>query len=225
MPADFLALHLQSHCLMFRYDLVLRYGIALVLLCVVLGGCSLAGRTFGTYVDDKVISGSVRRSIAADHWRTLRGVSIDTYEHTVYLSGEVDTAAQKAEAETAAWGVDGVEQVVNDLRVRSDVAVSASPRMTETDLLQRRLPGLRRIEAARPGGPALAYDTAGAVVATIFVLPLSEVAVKGFDEVSPTVEPINHVSLYPVPAGPGQPEALVTIVLWHISPAAVAALK
>ena len=97
--------------------------------------------------------------------------------------------------------------------------------MTETDLLQRRLPGLRRIEAARPGGPALAYDTTGAVVATIFVLPLSEIGAKGFDEVSPTVQPINHVSLYPVPAGPGQPEALMTIVLWHISPAAVAALK
>src|SRR5262249_23767219 len=119
----------------------------------------------------------------------------------------------------------GVEQVVNDLRVRSDVAASALPRMTETDLLQRRLPGLRRIEAARPGGPALAYDSAGAVVATIFVLPLREIGVEGVDGASPTVEPINHVSLYPVPAGPGQPEALVTIVLWHISPAAVAALR
>jgi len=198
-------------------------------LCVVfllaLSGCSLAGRTFGTYVDDKVVSLSVRHDVGADNWRALRSVNVDTYEGTVYLSGEVDTAAQKADAEAAARRVDGVEQVINDLRVRSDYAVSASPRTTDVNPLQTRLPGVQRVETARPGGPAVAYDTTGRVVATVFVRSLSDVSVKGFDEIGPTVQPINHVSLYPVPVSPGQPEALVTIVLWHISPAAAAALK
>src|SRR5262249_60872567 len=111
---------------MFRYDLMLRSGTVLVLLCLVLGGCSLAGRTFGTYVDDKVISGSVRRSIAADHWRTSRGVNVDTYEHTVYLSGEVDTAAQKAEAEAGARGRAGVEPGGNGRRVSAGLPADAS---------------------------------------------------------------------------------------------------
>ena len=75
------------------------------------------------------------------------------------------------------------------------------------------------------GGPALAYDTAGTLVATIFVRPLREVSVQGFEELGPAVRPITHVSLYPVPVDAGQPEALVTIVLWHISVAAAAALK
>src|SRR5262245_26528331 len=195
----------------------------LVVLC---GGCSLAGRTFGTYIDDKVISGSVRGGIATGHWRALRGVNVDTYEGTVYLSGHVDTAAQKAEAEAAAWRVAGVEQVVNDLSVRSDGgAVSASPRTTEASQLQERIPGLRHIDPAPPGGPALAYDSAGTIVATIFVRSLRDISLNGFDEASPTVQPINHLSLYPVPATAGQPEVLVTIVLWHISPAAAAALK
>ena len=195
------------------------------LLALTFGGCSLAGRTFGTYVDDKVVSLSVRHGVGTDHWRALRSVKVDTYEGTVYLSGEVDTAAQKAEAEAAARRVDGVEQVINDLSVRSDAAVSASPRTTDVNPLQTRLPGLQRVETVRPGGPALAYDATGRVVATVFVRPLSDVSVKGFDEIGPTVQPINHVSLYPVLASPGQPEALVTIVLWHISPAAAAALK
>jgi BON domain len=206
--------------------MMFRHGLLSVLLFGLLfGGCSLAGRTFGTYVDDKVISGSVRRGITAGHWRAPRGVTVDTYEGTVYLSGQVDTDAQKAEAETAAWRVDGVDQVINDLRVRADAAVSASPRTTEASQLRERLPGLRRIDPAPPGGPALAYDSAGTIVATVFVRSLRDVSLNGFDEVGPTVKPINHVSLYPVPATAGQPEALVTIVLWHVSPAAAAALK
>src|SRR5690242_4412316 len=96
-----------------------RLAALLVLAITMLAGCSLAGRTFGTYVDDKVITGSVRRGIAGQHWRSFRGVTVDTYEHTVYLSGEVDTAEQKAAAEDAAWRADGVEQVINDLRVRA----------------------------------------------------------------------------------------------------------
>jgi hypothetical protein len=196
---------------------------ALVLLGVVLGGCSLAGRTFGRYYDDKVISGSVKHGLVVERGRSLPSVSVDTYEGTVYLSGDVETSAQKVEAEAAAWRVEGVEQVINDLRVRSDFAVSALPRM-EPSPLQARLPGLR-VDPALPGSPALAYDRAGTIVATIYVRTLREVGAKGFDHIGPAVQPITYVSLYPVAASSGQPEALVTIVLWHVSPAAAAALK
>jgi len=198
--------------------------LAVLVLCVALGGCSLAGRTFGTYVDDKVISGSVKHGLIAEHWRSFKGVTVDTYAHTVYLSGEVETPAQKSAAEAAAWRVEGVEQVINDLHVRSAVAVSASPRMSEPSAFEARWPGVR-VAPAPLGGPALAYDTAGTLVATIFVRPLREVSVQGFEELGPAVRPITHVSLYPVPVDAGQPEALVTIVLWHISVAAAAALK
>jgi hypothetical protein len=199
--------------------------VGLLLLGAVLGGCSLAGRTVGAYIDDKVITGSVKRGLVAEHSRSVKGITVDTYEGTVYLSGDVDSTAQKAEAEAAARRVEGVEQVINDLRVSSDAAVSALPRMSETSPLQERLPGVRRIDPAPPGGPALAYDAAGTIVATVFVRPLRDVSLNGFEDVQPTARPITHVSLYPVPAGAGQPEALVTIVLWHISPSAAAALK
>jgi hypothetical protein len=45
------------------------------------------------------------------------------------------------------------------------------------------------------------------VVATIFVRPLREVSVSGFEEIGPAVRPITHVSLYPVPVDAGRPEA------------------
>src|SRR5438105_5001586 len=93
----------------------LRKFAALALLGVVLQGCSLAARTFGRYYDDKVISGSVKHGLVVEHGRSLPTVSVDTYEGTVYLSGDVETSGQKAEAEAAAWRVEGVEQVINDL--------------------------------------------------------------------------------------------------------------
>ena len=206
--------------------MVVRRLAAIVLLGVALGGCSLAGRTFGTYVDDKVITGSVRRGLGAEPPQGLPRVKIDTYEGTVYLSGEVETAAQKAEAGAAARRVEGVEQVINDLHVRTDAAaVSALPRMSAAGPLQTRLPGLRRIDPVPPGEGALAYDKAGAIVATVYVRPLRAVTEKGFDDIGPTARPITHVSVYPYAAGGVQPEVLVTIVLWHISPAAAALLK
>lgn len=87
-----------------------------------------------------------------------------------------------------------------------------------------RLPRLR-IDPAPLNGGALAYDPAGEIVATVFVHPLRDVGLNGFEELAPTVRPITHVSLYPIPAAADQPESLVAIVLWHISPAAAAALK
>ena len=190
--------------------------VALLLLALTLPACSLAGRTFGTYVDDKVVTGSVKRTLAGDHWRTFRGVNVDTYAGTVYLTGEVDTPAQKAESEAAARRVQGVEQVINDLRVRYGV-VSASPRITESNSLTERLPGVRRLDPARPGEPALAYDDDGKVVATVVVRPLRDVTVKGLEDVGPAARPITYVSLYAVPPDEAQPEALVAIVLWHIA--------
>ena len=81
------------------------------------------------------------------------------------------------------------------------------------------------IDPAPPGAGALAYDKAGAIVATVYVRPLRAVTEKGFDDIGPTARPISHVSVYPYAAGGVQPEVLVTIVLWHISPASAALLK
>jgi hypothetical protein len=203
----------------------LRLLAVVLALATLLGGCALAGRTWGGYMDDKVLTGAVKTRLAVSVPRTLTRVNVDTFEGTVYLTGEVETALQKSTAEIAAWKTEGVERVVNDLRVRAERLASASPPTEEPGPLQERLPGIARLDPAPPRGPALAYDRSGALVATVYVRPLREVAMTGFESIGPTVRPIDHVALYPVPVGGGQPEALVHIVLWHISPAAAAALR
>lgn len=203
--------------------------VALILLVAALAGCSLAGRTFGTYVDDQTVTAAVKMGLARKEPRLVTRVNVDTFQGTVYLSGEVANAIQKSDAEIFAWQVDGVTQVVNDLAVRGERAggtpiVSASPSMTTSPLLDR-IPGIARMDPPLADGSALAYDRAGAIVATVYRRPSKDVAQNGFEATGPTVRPIDHVSVYGVPAEAGLPEAQLYIVFWHVSAAAAASLK
>ena len=64
------------------------YSAVVVGLALLLSGCALAGRTFGRYVDDKTLTGSVKMSLATLHVSHLKRVNVDVYDGTVYLSGE-----------------------------------------------------------------------------------------------------------------------------------------
>ena len=204
--------------------------VLLVLLFAASTGCSLAGRTFGTYVDDQAVTASVKVALARKEPRTVTRVDVDTFEGTVYLSGEVPGAIQKSDAEIAAWQVKGVTQVINDLTVRGErpgaaASVSASPTLRPSSPLLDRIPGIARMDPPAADGAALAYDGAGTLVATVYRRPAQDVAQHGFEAGAPTVRPIDHVSVYGVPAEAGLPEAQMYIVFWHVSTAAAAALK
>lgn len=202
--------------------------VALVLLVAASTGCSLAGRTLGTYVDDQTVTAAVKMGLARKEPRTVTRVNVDTFEGTVYLTGEVASAIQKSDAEIAAWKVEGVTQVVNDLTVHGErtgaPAVSASPPLPASSLLGR-IPGIARMDPPLADGGVLAYDGTGGIVATVYRRPAKDVAQNGFEASGPTIRPIDHVSVYGVPAEAGLPEAQLYIVFWHVSAAAAASLK
>ena len=203
--------------------------VVLVFLVAATAGCSFAGRTFGTYVDDQAVTAAVKMGLARKEPRTVTRVNVDTFEGTVYLSGEVADAIQKSDAEIVAWKVGGVSQVVNDLTVRSQGAgtptVSASPTMPSPSPLLQRIPGIARMDPPVADGGALAYDRTGAIVATVYRRPAKDVAQSGFEAAGPMVRPIDHVSVYAMPAEAGMPEAQMYIVFWHVSAATAAGLK
>jgi hypothetical protein len=206
-----------------------RSAVALVLVLATSAGCSLAGRTFGTYVDDQTVTAAVKMSLARKEPRTVTRVNVDTFQGTVYLSGDVASAIQKSDAEIIAWRVKGVTQVVNDLTVRGEgapaLAVSASPPMAPSSSLLLRIPGIARMDPPLADGGALAYDRSGAIVATIYRRPARDVSQNGFEATGPTARPVDHVSVYGVPAEAGMPEAQLYIVFWHVSAAAAASLR
>jgi hypothetical protein len=196
--------------------------LLLAVAVVVAVGCSLAGRTLGGYVDDKLVKSAVKRRLAGEGVTGLSGVRIDTFGGTVYLSGAVGTAAQKSDAEIAVWRVKGVQQVVNDLVVTRPVAVSTAP---EPLSMAPRLPGVTRVTPGLPGGPDLAYDARGRVVASIYTVDWRDVVDAGLATLPPDGRPISRVSTFALPDRPDRPGPQYGVVLWHLSEAEAAALR
>lgn len=189
------------------------------------GGCSLAGRSLGGYVDDKLVKGAVKR-LASERVGTAGGVWVDTFGSTVYLTGAVGTAKQKSDAEIAAWNVNGVQQVVNDLVVvHPPDAVSALPNSHMGHPLAERLPGVARVDPGPPGGPGLAYAAGGRVVASIYTVAWRDLIDSGLTTLPPAGRPIDHVSMYALAERPDFPGVHYAVVLWHVSERETAALR
>ena len=100
-----------------------------LMLCVVLTGGLMAvtwmgcastptRESTGEYVDDSAITAKVKAALVKDPIVSALAVSVKTYKGVVQLSGFVDTADQKAQAENVARGVNGVSSVNNGLIVK-----------------------------------------------------------------------------------------------------------
>jgi hypothetical protein len=200
-----------------------RIAVVLLLSALFASGCSLAGRTFGRYVDDKALTGAVKLRLAAQHPASVARVNVDTYEGVVYLSGTAQSEEQKSYAEIAARRVEGVLEVVNDVRVRR-ATPAASPTLIDHVRLPG-VPGIARLDAVRPGAPYAAYDAAGRLVATVYTVSMRELAQEGFAGMRATGRSIDHVSIVPMASAADRPDAEYYVVLWHVSTTEAAALR
>ena len=90
------------------------------LLAVAVPACTSTetSESTGEYIDDSVISSSVRAKLVDDKDLNFTQIDVTTYKGVVQLSGFVDTAAKKEKATQVASSVDGVAQVRNNLVVK-----------------------------------------------------------------------------------------------------------
>ncbi|GAB4367259.1 MAG: BON domain-containing protein [Kiloniellaceae bacterium] len=86
------------------------------LLAGLVAACS--GETAGEYVDDSVISNTVRARLIDDKDLNLFQIDVTTLKGEVQLSGFVDSQAAKDRAGRVAGGVSGVKKVHNNLVIR-----------------------------------------------------------------------------------------------------------
>ena len=197
---------------------------AIVAVVLLLSGCALAGRTFGRYVDDKTITGTVKLSLAARHLSHLRRVNVDVHDATVYLTGTVNSEVEKSDAEIAAWTSEGVEQVVNDVVVKrrggGNEAVSALPDFRPRHPLLERFTSVARVETGAPGDPDLAYDAAGRLVATVYTVSSRTLINDGLATLSAGGRTVDRVTIYPIPVRADLPEPLYAIVASALPPSA-----
>jgi hypothetical protein len=73
---------------------------------------------------DAGITTSVKSKLAADDMVKAYQVDVDTENHVVTLSGDVETSVQKAQAVRLARETDGVRDVIDQLRVNPTAATS-----------------------------------------------------------------------------------------------------
>jgi hyperosmotically inducible periplasmic protein len=80
-------------------------------------------RSAGAVVDDAGLTARVKTAIATDIGAgTAANVNVTTYRGEVQLSGFVDSAERASQAESTARNVPGVQNVKNDLQVKSSAS-------------------------------------------------------------------------------------------------------
>jgi hyperosmotically inducible protein len=75
-------------------------------------------RTAGEVIDDTAITAKVKAALIGNNETKARQINVTTREGVVQLSGFVDDEQEKYMAENVARGVNGVQDVMNDLEVR-----------------------------------------------------------------------------------------------------------
>ena len=91
-----------------------------VLTMLSLAACSSGpSRSAGENIDDATITTQVKAKLAAEKMSTLTKVDVDTNRRTVTLNGTVPSEDLKQRAANIAWGVKGVNAVVNNLTVKT----------------------------------------------------------------------------------------------------------
>ena len=190
---------------------MLRRLVLVAVLAALGSGCgTVTGRPFGAWSDDKALLTSVKAAIVAVRVRNLTHVNVDVYERVVYLSGSVRDAEAKALTEEAARNVEGVRQVVSHLVAAAPVngAGLALPAAAVPRPVPSVLSGVTRLEGNR------AYDVSGRVVATVFVVPMAELAQAPSGRFTADV-PVDHVTVHALEADPHVPMPHYLVVLWH----------
>lgn len=75
-------------------------------------------QTLGNKIDDGLITTRVKSELLSDPVMKSLEVSVTTRKGEVQLSGFVDNEVQLTHAENVAWGVEGVENVINNLSIK-----------------------------------------------------------------------------------------------------------
>jgi hyperosmotically inducible protein len=94
-----------------------RLTVMMAFLLFITGCQAMTGETMGQNIDDGAITSSVKTQLGVDRLNTLSRVGVETNNGVVYLTGEVETAEQKAHVGSVTSQVKGVRQVVNNLQV------------------------------------------------------------------------------------------------------------
>jgi hyperosmotically inducible protein len=99
-----------------------------------LSGCqSMTGKTAGQTMHDASISTAVQTKLTSDRLANFPRINVETERGVVSLNGVVETAAQRARAESLVRQVDGVLRVNNNLQIQNRPPSGKRPDPAQTN--------------------------------------------------------------------------------------------
>ena len=77
-------------------------------------------RTLGEYVDDTLIKAQIKNLYFDTNENIFFNVDVEVTQGRVLLTGTVDNSDLRIEATRIAWGIGGVQTVINELQISND---------------------------------------------------------------------------------------------------------
>tara|TARA_B100000029_G_scaffold327248_1_gene319689 strand:- start:1257 stop:1856 length:600 start_codon:yes stop_codon:yes gene_type:complete len=77
-------------------------------------------RTLGEYVDDTLIKAQIKNLYFDTNENIFFNVDVEVTQGRVLLTGTVDNSDLRIEATKMAWGISGVQTVINELQISND---------------------------------------------------------------------------------------------------------
>ena len=80
-------------------------------------------RSFNNYVEDTIILAQLKNEYFSNNENIFFQVSVDIIEGRVMLTGIVEQIDERIEATKLAWGIKGVNEVINEIQISNDEGI------------------------------------------------------------------------------------------------------
>ena len=116
----------------------MHYRLTVAFLCLfIISGCQTAymtsvskavlinkeERSFNNYVEDTIILAQLKNEYFSNNENIFFQVSVDVIEGRVMLTGIVEQIDERIEATKLAWGIKGVNEVINEIQISNDEGI------------------------------------------------------------------------------------------------------
>ena len=111
--------------------------LALLLLLFIISGCQTAyitgiskvllidkeERSFNNYVEDTIVLAQLKNEYFSNNENIFFQVNVEVIEGRVMLTGNVEQIDERIEATKLAWGINGVNEVINEIQINNNEGI------------------------------------------------------------------------------------------------------
>ena len=80
-------------------------------------------RSFNNFVEDTIIVAHLKNAYFSNNEKIFFNVSVEVTEGRVLLTGSVEQIDERIEATKLAWGIEGVNEVINEIQISNDEGI------------------------------------------------------------------------------------------------------